>query len=49
MSPKILNNAIKTILVDNQAKQKAKDYQKVIEKWYNPEIIRGFFNKHIEV
>ena len=47
LSCRLLNDTIKSLLSDEKAKQKAKDYQAIIEKWHNPEIIKNFFENHI--
>lgn len=48
LTSEVLNSTIKSLLADEQSKQNAQDYQKIIEKWYNGEIIRNFFNEYIK-
>jgi len=39
--------AILKLLQDEEAKKKAKEYQKVVEKWNDPKYIREFFRENI--
>ena len=46
LTSRLLNNTIISLLSDEQAKQKAQEYQKVVEKWHDPEIVRNFFREN---
>lgn len=47
LTPKNLCAAILKLLRDEEAKKKAKEYQKLVEKWNDPKYIREFFRENI--
>ncbi len=44
VSPTTINGAIEQMLRNEEAKRKAAEFQKVIEKWDSPSYMQGFFN-----
>lgn len=47
LTPKLLNKTIISLLNDEKYAAKAIEYQKVIQRWHDPELIRKFFLEHI--
>ena len=47
LTPKLLNQTILNLLNDKEATKKALEYQKIIQQWNAPELIREFFKKKI--
>lgn len=46
VTPEKINEAIIKLLNDEEAKRKAKEFQKEIQEWDNPNKVREFFVKH---